>query len=132
MLRSIDVVDVLPGGALLARWQIIDGQPRCWAGPYPIADTAPDLLDAQRVENATVRVRMAAVELYEEAQRVVARGPAVEGYDAALATISGANDLTRAYAVVRAVRPEEPGPDSDPTPEWTAFQQAVAIIDAAG
>lgn len=128
MLRSNDVVDELPGGALLARWDIVDGHPRCLAGPYSIVDTPTDILEAQRAANAVVRARLAAVEAYEEAKRVVARGKGVDGYDAATATVSEASELTHAYAHVRLGRPQEPAPEEEPSPEWVAYQRACAVI----
>lgn len=156
-MRSDDIVDDLPGGDLLARWLIVDGQPRCWAGPYRISETAEEVVAAQRVTNALVRDRLAAVEVFEAAQALIARvavlgeppetvavagrtegqpaaipNPKWEAWQAALDVERGASGLTRAYALVRAGQPPEPAPGEQASSEWAAYQQAVATIEAAG
>ncbi|MBP2291053.1 hypothetical protein [Azospirillum rugosum] len=139
MLRSTDVEDTYKNGGYLRRWVIVDGQPRCANDAVALNSLEPSQIDAIVTVNAAVRERMAAVEAYEEAQRLVTLAdglnhvPAemVATYEQARASIAGASPLTKAYAVVRQGRPAEPAVEGDHSPAWVAYQQALAVIEAA-
>lgn len=58
--------------------------------------------------------------------------PAWVTYQAAQTAVAAASDLTKAEALLRRGRPAEPAPTTPASADWTAYQAAVATIDAAG
>ena len=157
MLRSDQLTDTYGDDRYLRRWTIVGGLARCTEDAYPMATTPAAVLDGQRRDNALVRERMAAVEALEDARLLLARvaalptppaetvpaidhagqpttttNPAWAEWQSALAAERDADDLTRAYALVRQGRPLDPAPGDDPSPEWLAYRDALAVIEGAG
>lgn len=153
MLKADDILpDTYRAGQYLRQWDIVDGQPCCVLDALDMALASPEAVAAAQAKNRVVAERLAAVEAFENAVLLTARPspkqwvtaygaggvstqvecPAWADYQAALATVAEATDLTRAYVLIRAGRPEAPSAGADPSPDWVAYQAAVAIIAAAG
>lgn len=95
------MIDDLTSNGYVRRWSFVNGEPRCVDDAVP-ANDAGAVPALQR--NAAVRAMVEAVTAYETALRVPApdEGADTAGYDAALAVIAGASDVTKALASLRA------------------------------
>lgn len=158
MLRSADMLDDrYRRDRYLRRWALHRGHPRCLLDALDTTVASEADIAAVEGRNRELAARLAAVEAFEEAQaqllQIAAQdapppesvpvfgadgqpatmpNPDWVAWQAALATVRDASDLTRAYALVRIGPPPEPARGDEPAPEWLAHQQALATIDRAG
>lgn len=158
MLRSADMQpDRYRHDRYLRQWTLFGGYPRCLLDALDTATATEEEIVTVEERNRVLAELLAAVEVLEAAQTQLARiaaqdapppetvsafeadgtavvnpNPEWAAWQTALANERDADDLTRAYALVRLGRPQEPAEGEEFSPEWEAYQQALAIIEATG
>ncbi|QCN98922.1 hypothetical protein D3093_26930 (plasmid) [Azospirillum argentinense] len=154
MLRSSDILDDrYRRDRYLRLWELVDGLPRCRLDALDTSVASEQEIAAVEARNHHLAHRLAVVEAFEVAQAQLARmialgspppetvpsfgpdglpaakpNPEWVAWQAALDTVQNADNLTRAYALVRLGRPEEPAVGDEPSAEWMAYQQATETI----
>lgn len=137
-------IDDLLSNGMVRRWSLVDGQARCVEDALASADAGA--LPALK-RNAAIRVMIGAVEAYEAAQAVVARGEPDNGQpkqipDPAAVRPEDAPDDWAAPLIdnpawsllPRTVETIGPSGDLETTPEprWVVYDDAQALVAAAG
>lgn len=136
-------IDDLLSNGMVRRWSLVDGQARCVEDALASADAGAT---AALQRNAAIRVLIGAVEAYEAAHVLVARGEPDNGQPkqipdpAAVRPDDAPEDWTAplidnpAWALLpRTVETtgQDDQPQTTPEPRWQAFDAAGAIIAAA-
>lgn len=132
-------IDDLLSNGMVRRWSLVDGQARCVEDALASAD--PGALPALQ-RNAAIRAMVGAVEAYESAQAIVARGepdngqpkqipdPAWESQDGSAAPLIANPEwalLPRTVTTTGVDGQDETAPE----PRWQEYDAAVALIAAA-